>query len=218
MPLAGMDWFPAIWLGGCLFGVSVFLVGYLTPNYSHLHQSISELGARNAPYSWLVRWAGFIPLGLGFMLFSLQARELFSNNVSSILFLVIGLIIIIAGIFPTDPHNRRDTFSGKVHAIAVTALLFLLALAPFIFSISALYRNPPTGWFSVFSLSMGMLTLGFFGIMPNARCQQLTALHRKIFSRWIGSWCLVQGLHQRLLLSLFSVWWFVFSAVLALVD
>jgi hypothetical membrane protein len=214
MPLAGMDWLPAIWIGGGLFVVSVLLAGYLTPDYSHIHQSISELGERNAPHAWLVRWLGFVPLGLSFVLFARQSGDLFTNNIPFVIFLLMGIAVIIAGIFPTDPDNRRETISGKVHAIAVISLLFLLSLSPFIFSIPALYRNPLGRCFSVFSFLMGVLILGFLTALPNGSFPQLIIFHRKLFGGFIETRYHIQGLHQRLLLALFGIWWFIFSVIL----
>jgi len=216
IPLAGIEWLPAIWFGGCLFGLSILLAGYLTAGYSHVHRSLSELAATTAPYSWLVRWVGFIPLGLSFVLFARQTKDLFSSYVPSAIFLLIGLAIFIAGIFPTDPNNRRDTLPSKIHAIAVITLLFLLSLAPFTFSVSVLYRNPPAGWFLDFSLLMGILVLVFFVLLLNDVCPQLAALHQKLLGAFIKAWYPMQGLHQRLLLSLYFVWWAVFSLVLTL--
>lgn len=208
--------FPAVWLGGILFVVSILLAGHCTPGYSHLHQSISELGGRGAPCSRLVRWAGFVPFGLSFALFSLQAHDVFLNPYPSVLFLLIGFAIFLAGIFPTDPHNRRDTFSGKVHANAVMLLLFLLSLAPFALAFSALYRNPPADRFFIFSISMGMLGVGFLLTITKSGSQVPAAgLHQKARGEFVNDWRALQGLHQRILLTLHSVWWLVFTIVLS---
>ncbi len=40
------------------------LFGALVPNYSHLSDYISELGAIGMPQGWLVSWLGFLPTGL----------------------------------------------------------------------------------------------------------------------------------------------------------
>ena len=216
--LAELDWFPAIWFGGSLFGLSILLAGYLRAGYSHVHQSISELGTTGTPYSWLVRWVGFMSLGSSFVLFAHQTRDLFSSYAPSVIFLLTGLAVLISGIFPSDPNNRRDTLSGKGHALAVITLLFLLNLAPFTFSISTLYRTPPAEWFSVFSLLMGILTLGFLGILPNFDSPLILALHRRILGRLIVNWYPLHGLHQRLLLAMHFLWWLVFSRILTLLP
>jgi hypothetical protein len=213
--LTGNDWFPSIWVGGLLFIAVIFLAGYLTRGYSHFHQSISELAASNAPYAWLVRWGGFLPLGFSFLLFAHQTRTLFSSFLPSVLFLLIALVVSAAGIFPTDPHNRRDTFSGKIHASSVIALLCLLGIAPFALSFPALYRIPPVDWFFALSFWMGALLLGLLVILPGGDSQITTTSHRKTPEKPIEVWRSLHGLHQRILLSLHTVWWLVFTIVIA---
>ena len=194
--------------------MAVLLAGYLTPGYSHAYQSLSELAMPRAPYGWLVRWVGFVPLGLSFVLFSCQSGGLFSNHIPTVLFILTGLAVLFAGIFPTDPDNRRDTRSGKLHARAVIALLLLLNVAPFTFSISALYRNPPAGWFMIFSFLMGTLVLTFLVLSSNGMYRRLVSRFQRIPGGFEKSPFLMPGLHQRLLLSLHYIWWFVFSQVL----
>lgn len=212
--MAGAEPFPAIWLGGSLFVISVLVAGHFTPGYSHFHQSISELGEHSALFSGLVRWAGFVPFGSSFALYSLQTRDLFSSDIPSLIFLLTGLAIIIAGVFPTDAHNRQDTSSGKAHASAVISLLALLSLAPFAFSFPVFYRNPPADWFFVFSFSMGLLILGFLLVLPKGNSQNTTIFRQSGLGDFFRFWYPLQGLHQRILLSLYSIWWLVFSVVL----
>ncbi|MEW6085397.1 MAG: DUF998 domain-containing protein [Chloroflexota bacterium] len=216
MPLAGMALFPAVWLGGILFVISILLAGRFTPGYSYLHQSISELGGRSAPCSRLLRWVGFVPFGLSFALFSLQTHGLFLNRFPSVLFLLMGFAIFIAGIFPTDPYNRRDTFSGKAHASAVILLLFLLSLAPFALAFFALYRNPPPDWFFIFSISMGILGMGLLVmITKSGRQVPTTGLYQIAHGEFVHGLRSLHGLHQRILLTLHSVWWLIFTIVLS---
>ncbi|HSG43841.1 MAG TPA: DUF998 domain-containing protein [Anaerolineales bacterium] len=200
----GFDFLPAIFIGGILFVIVCLLAGYLTPGYSHTQQSISELGESSAVCGWLVRWVGFVPLGLSFIVFANQTIYLFSTYMPIVFFVLIGLAILIAGIFPTDPDNRRDTTSGKMHASAVITLLLFLSAAPFMFSIPAIYENPPSGWFLIFSFLMGMLTLTF-----------LVFSLKGLFKRLISPLHEMLGFQQRLLLLLHYIWWFVFSRILA---
>lgn len=199
---------PAILIGGGLFLAVILIAGHVSPGYSHARHSISELAAPGARFRGLVRWVGFVPLGFSFALFALQSRSWFSNPLPSALFLLTGLAIGFAGVFPTDPENRRDTASGKIHAGAVIVLLLFLSAAPFMFSISALYRNPPPGWFLVFSLGMGLL----ISILAIPSSNDILARQIMLFQRTLNP---VPGLPQRLLLFLDYIWWFVFSQMLA---
>jgi hypothetical protein len=198
---------PAILIGGCLFLAVILIAGYFTPGYSHARQSVSELAAPGARFRWLVRWVGFVPLGFSFALFAFQSRSWFSNALPSALFLLTGLAIVVAGVFPTDPENRRDTVSGKIHAGAVIVLLLLLSAAPFLFSISALHKNPPPGWFLVFSSGMGLL----ISVLAIPSTSDVLTRQIMLLQRTNP----VPGLPQRLLLILDYIWWFVFSQILA---
>jgi len=202
---------PVILFGVVLFCIVVLFSGYLTPDYSHFRQAISELGAPNAPYGWFVRWLGFIPLGISFIVFAFQFRKTFSNNLPLILFLLTGIAIIVAGIFPTDPQGRRDTLSAVIHAIAGISLLSLLSLTPLFLALSPLYRTPPKRWLLIFSFLMGTLVLTFFVMLPNGISPQLVALHQKILAGYFEIWYPLHGLHQRLLLILYFIWLLTFS-------
>ena len=202
---------PAIWFGALLFCIVIILAGYFNPSYSHFHQAISELGASDSPLAWMVRWLGFIPLGVSFVVFASQSRFTFSNRLPYWLFVLTGTAIMLAGIFPTDPHGRRDTFSGINHAIAGLLLLSLLSITPFLLTIPRLYRIPPKPWVFVFSFLMGILVLIFFVMLPNGISPQLIAFHQKILGDYFEIWYPMHGLHQRLLLFLYFIWLFVFS-------
>lgn len=199
---------PAILIGGGLFLAVILFAGYRTPGYSHARQSISELAAPGARFRWLVRWVGFVPLGFSFAFFAFQSRSWFSNPLPSVLFLLTGICTVLAGVFSTDPDNRRDTASGKIHAGAVIGLLLLLSAAPFLFSISSLYRNPPPGWFLFFSLGMGML----ISVLAIPSSNDILTRRIMRFRRTSNP---APGLQQRLLLLLDYIWWFVFSQILA---
>lgn len=202
---------PAVWFGALLFCAIILFAGYFTPGYSNLHQALSELGASDAPYALIVRWLGFIPLGISFIIFAFQYRSIFSINLPHWLFVFTGIAIVIAGIFPTDPQGRRDTFSGMVHAIAGIALLSLLSFTPLILTFPRLYKIPPPTWLSVFSFLMGSIVLIFFVMLPNGISPQLVAFHKNVLGDYFEIWYPMHGLHQRLLLLLYFIWLFVFS-------
>jgi hypothetical membrane protein len=202
---------PAVWFGTLLFCVVILLAGYLNPGYSHIHQAISELGASNAAHAWMVRWLGFIPLGVSFIVFAAQSRKTFFNNLPYLLFLLTGIAIIMTGIFPTDPHGRRDTFSGIVHAMVGISLLSILSITPLLLAFPRLYRIPPQCWVFAFSFLMGILILILFVMLPNGISPQLIAFHQKILGGYFEIWYPMHGLHQRLLLLLYFIWLFTFS-------
>lgn len=202
---------PAILYGAILFCCIILMAGYLTPGYSHSHQALSELGASNAPYALAVRWLGFIPLGVSFIFYAFQSQRLFSNRLLAALFLLTGLAIIVAGIFPTDPHGRRDTLSGLIHALAGIFLLSILSLTPLVLAFPGQYKIPPRKWLLVFSFGMGILVLIFFIMLPNGLSPQLASFHQKVLGKYFELWYPLHGLHQRLLLGIYFFWLLMFS-------
>jgi hypothetical membrane protein len=216
--MAGIRSKPAVWYCAILFCTIIFFAGFLTPGYSHIRQAISELGAPNAPYDWVVRWLGFVPLGMSFILYAFQSRRLFSNNLPFYLFLFIGIAIILAGVFPTDPKGRRDTVSGMIHAIAGITLLVFLSITPLVMTFRRLFRTPPQGWLVTFSFIMGILVTIFFVMLPNGISPQLVSFHQKILGDYFDVWYPLHGLHQRLLLFLYFIWLFVFSRSIAMLS
>ena len=202
---------PAVLYGVILFCCVILITGYLTPGYSQLHHALSELGAPNAPYARLVRWFGFIPLGVSFLIYADQSRRLFSNKLPIALFLLTGLAIIAVGIFPTDPHGRRDTISGIIHAIAGIFLLSVLSLTPLVLTFPGQYKTPPRSWLLVFSFVMGILVSVFFIMLPNGISPQLIEFHKKVLGDYFVIWYPLHGLHQRLLLGIYFVWLLISS-------
>jgi hypothetical membrane protein len=202
---------PAVWYGAILFFVVILFAGYLTPNYSHIRQAISELGAPNTPYDWAVRGLGFVPLGISFIAYAFQSRRSFSNDLPFYLFLFTGIAIILAGIFPTDPKGRRDTTSGMLHAIPGIVLLVLLCLTPLAMTFRRIFRVPPKNWLIVFSFVMGILVTVFFVMLPNGISPQLVSFHQRILGNYFEVWYPMHGLHQRILLLLYFIWLFIFS-------
>jgi len=209
--MAGLKNRPAVWYGVALFILVVLIAGMVTPDYSHFHQALSELGAHDAPLDSLVRWGGFVPLGASFIFYAFQARKSFSNHLPFYFFLLTGVAIIIAGIFPTDPRGRRDTLAGLIHAIAGISLLCLLSLTPLVMSFKRLYRNTPRRWLLIFSFVMGLMVSVFFVMLPNGIAPQLVEFHQKILGDYFEVWYPLHGLHQRLLLALYFLWLIVFS-------
>lgn len=93
--------------------------------------------------------------------------------------------------------------------------MILLGLAPFMFLSSAMYRHPQERWFILFSLILGLVAAGLFAIMPFGMKSQPAGLGQENLHQHIGMFLVMQGLHQRLLLTLHFIWWFVFTLNLA---
>lgn len=136
--------FMALLSVGCFAVVTLFVVwaAALTPNYSHVSQLISELGATDAPYALFVRVAGFLPAGLLLLAFIALAFRAIprSRPVSLSLFglalyaggyLVAAAFPCDAGCRPAEPSTSQliHNAGGLVGYLIAPVFLFTLARA-----------------------------------------------------------------------------------------
>jgi hypothetical membrane protein len=198
-------WVAPLWVFA-LFAI----IGKLTPDYSHAQQALSELGATGAPYALLIRIFGFGILGIALITLALAIRHDFLSDLPFYLLLLTGCAILTAGIFPTDPHGRRDTTAGLIHAITGLALLGILSVTPFIIAIPSIWKVRPTFWFSIFSITMGILISGLFFMLPNGISLTLIDLHHQILGRGFKEWYANHGIIQRIILGSYFIWLLIF--------
>lgn len=198
------------------FCAVILFAGAFTPNYSHSFQAISELAAPNAPYAWLVRFGGFIPLGLAFVLFALLYwRSASSKNpqkVICILFALTGLAIIAAGIFPTDVHGRRNSFAGMAHAIAGLILLVLISITPLIVAFTFDLRSHLRR-FKIFSLASSFVLIALFALLPNGISPAWIQFQKVVLGAFFTVWYQYQGLDQRALFLIYFLWLITFISL-----
>ena len=191
-------------------GVILF-AGIFTPGYSHSRQAISELAAPGAPYAGLVQFGGFIPLGLAFIWAAVTMGRSQNpgtfRNAFFVLFILTGLAIIAAGIFPTDVHGRRTSFSGMTHAIAGLFLLALICLTPLM---AALMKSVFSRGFRIYSLVSGLTLLALFFLLPNGISPALIQLQKMILGNGFDIWYKYQGIDQRMLFLVYFMWLGIF--------
>ena len=122
--------------------LSVVVAAALTPEYSHVSQFMSELGATGAPYELWVRFGGFLPAGLLLLAFCVAALGVLPRTHGALSGLI-GLSVyaagyLVASIFPCDPGCRPEepstsqlihNLGGLVGYILAPAFLFILARA-----------------------------------------------------------------------------------------
>jgi len=141
---------------------AVFVAGLLHPNYSHVNQPISALGAAGAPYRDVLNLGGLIPSGLLTFLFSLaMVRNIkpgTSLYISAGLVAVAGLGRFLAGIFPCDPGCLAFvSVPAKVHAVAGITALSAGAVAPLILAIGLRLRSSPFWYYMSLVFGLGSL-------------------------------------------------------------
>jgi len=134
--------FYAAGLGAFILLTFTIVGGAVFPQYSHASQFISELGARDAPHEYLVRFAGFLPVGILSCIYLLGAYTRLPRSTLTTLGLlgifVFALGYLAAAIFPCDPGCRpaEPSLSQGLHNLIGSAgyilspgFLFLFGLA-----------------------------------------------------------------------------------------
>jgi hypothetical membrane protein len=114
----------------------ILLLGFLDPEYSHLRNYISELGARDAPAAVLMNGIGTVLVGAllcGFSLALYRGIEPgFLATAGAALLASSGLAFIVVGLFPCDPGCSMVAPSAtmRVHVVAGTVAMSAQTLAP----------------------------------------------------------------------------------------
>jgi hypothetical membrane protein len=176
-----------------LFTLLVVVESLLRPGYSQLADVISDLGV--GPYS-MIQNLNFIATGLliGLFAFSIKtnlpaksgtkksdaARSIVIATVGTI---IAGLTLVLWAWFPDD------YFFFWIHTGASFIAFFSLSAAQ-IFAWRALRRNPSWGWYSKFSLIVGVLTL----------------IAIFVFTLTLGTWTSFQGLAERFVVAVPFIW------------
>lgn len=105
--------------GSLIFFLTTLVGGLLFPEYSHIHQYISESYAADAEFGFQLRWLGFIPSGILFCLFFIFNYRYLNQTIYSKLgtlgfFVLYGIGTILCGIFycdagclPEEPSNSQ---------------------------------------------------------------------------------------------------------------
>lgn len=111
-------------LSVAFFVLTTIIGGFLYPNYSHISQFISESYAVDAPKADLLRYFGYIPSGILFILFSLfSIKKLPESGLKTIGFIGVGFGYgfgtIICSIFNCDagcnPKFINPSLSQFIH-------------------------------------------------------------------------------------------------------
>lgn len=121
-------------VGPLLFWLVVFLLGALTPDYSHMSDFISTLGAVGAPYADVQR-VNFVVLGLAIGAVALKLHRWFDDrrrpSLGTMLLALFGLGIIGAGVFPShpaDPGSTTELLHNAASGVGLFAGLLGIAL------------------------------------------------------------------------------------------
>ncbi|WP_019531532.1 DUF998 domain-containing protein [Dasania marina] len=188
--------------------VGVAISGYIYPNYSHLHQAMSELGAVGSATQFMSPLINNYPLGLLFIAFGIAVIKSFALSTlaktSGVLIVVHGIASIAAGYFPCDAGclPKQASLSQQLHNTA--GLIMFLSL--FIANALWLYLGHTllaSKGFIIFSLLCLITAIAMLPLMANAiATDQLFGLFQRI--NYAASACWLAGLAYTLKQQAFS--------------
>lgn len=139
----------------------MILLGFFEPEYDHISQSMSELGAIGAKYAIIMNTLGF-PL-VGFLLISFSIGLHYKMPTGKFTLLGPSLMIIsssslfLTGVFRCDPGCIDTTIVGVTHSIFATIAAILMMVSP-ITLIPRIYKDPIWSHYIWFFWVISLLT------------------------------------------------------------
>jgi hypothetical membrane protein len=194
--------------GPLLFAVVVVVTADLQPEYDHMSQLMSELGASDSAYSALMNIGGFMIPAVFILLFAMSlARWHFSSSSSrmgSILIALFAVAMFSAGLFSCDPGCQFESPSTHqiVHRI-VSLFGFVCLVSSTFFWGSHLRRISSQRRFAVYTLVTGLLAIVLLVLVVlSVETRTGTGLFQRLFIGallgWLAvfSWRIERGYHH----------------------
>jgi hypothetical membrane protein len=187
--------------------VVTILAGTLRPDYNHLDQFISELGATGTPYAGLMNYGGFLPTGIAFLAFAVSIRSLTpqtrTTSLAAFLLLVFAMGSITAGLAPCDVGCPQGTgsLSNMIHDNA--SPLAFLALIVAVATLGMYFRRVPewrTLWLYSIGTSLASLAL-MIALIASLETRALTGLWQRLLLVILFVWSTKVSIRHHLLLS-----------------
>jgi hypothetical membrane protein len=185
--------------GPILFSIIAVVSAALRPDYSHISNFISELGANGTSRAALMNYAGFIPAGLMLVAFGIAlAATLPRDNlriVVSILVALFGAGIVADGIIACDPGcpQAGGSLENLVHNL-IAPIAFLCAIIAAAI-VGVRYRSV-SEWrnLSRYSLATSVVALCFLiSLAASVESRLLTGLWQRLLLATLFSWLIVIG-------------------------
>ncbi|WP_223669922.1 DUF998 domain-containing protein [Kangiella shandongensis] len=180
-----------VWLAA-----TTIIAGYFYPDYSHISQFISELGATGSPHGPYVNYLGFIPtelfiLGFVYCCFKVMPKTK-SNLTGLILITIYALSLGLTALFPCDFQCEADepTLSHNIHIIVSLPGYFCAILAMFVIASGATPLTKTTS-FKATGMTIGIFaTLALVNLNPEL---SQAGLYQRILESLIYGWLIYFG-------------------------
>jgi len=179
------------------FATSIIIAGHFYPNYSHVSQFISELGATGSPDGTLVNYLGFIPtelLILSFVTIGFSVLPKTKKNAAGLILIAIYAFTLgIAAMFPCDFGCGPEVSSVSHRIHILSAILGYSCAIAAIFLISSGSNDwSKSKYFSTAGYILGILAIAAF-INLNPEFNMVGAIQR-VLEISIYTWLILLGL------------------------
>lgn len=178
LPLLGL--IATIWIS-----LGVYIAAKFYPNYSHINQFCSELGAAGSPTEKLSPRINNYPLGVIFSVFGWYLTQIPNADgflvATGILIIIHGIGTWLAGFFPMDkdPYTTTPSTACNMHSWAGFAMLIALLVAPVLIAFSS---SPQfTLWFKAGSVATVVVAVFFMVKTASAyKTQKQVGLYQRL--------------------------------------
>jgi len=183
-------------VGPLLFTVVVIISAYNRPDYGHLHNFISELGASNTSGNGLMNLCGFIVSGVLFCCFAVALLKIsprrFVPKFGAFLIFIFGFGMALAGIFSCDPGcPSAGSLESLIHD-RVSAVTFLSAILGILLSGVWFRKTPIFKSISLYTLLTGILSAVLLVLMISSfESRHYTGLWQRLLLTSIFIWTVV---------------------------
>jgi hypothetical protein len=197
----------AICVIACLGDIVITsIIGLFYPGYSHLRNTLSQMGASISPVS-VVMSIWWIVDGLLFVLFGILFGKIYPNDKFSKMasWLIIAYGIgegICSGLFPVDYSSNSINIASEIHIVLSGLGVLALLLLPFVFQkVFDKHLYPKFFRLSYFAFFAGLLFMVLFSV---AKMYDFTD---NFFAQYKGLW-------QRLITLNFYVYFLVLALII----
>jgi hypothetical membrane protein len=186
-------------LGPAVFSLVTFISAMLRPGYSHLNNTISELGATGTEYANFMNYSGFIPTGLMFALFGVAFTKVLPTGrfvlAAGVLITLFGFGMSAAGVFSCDAGwpqaggSVEQSIHDAIGPIMFLCIILAAAILGFYFRSTSIFQH--LGTYSIFT-SISALAF-MFALMSSIETRTLSGLWQRLMIADVFLWCGIMG-------------------------
>ena len=180
-----------------IFAILIIIAGLFRPEYSHLVNFVSELGAVGASYA-IIQRINFMLVGFLIIVFAIGLHKGIAKGKGSIigplLVGIFGLSAVLSGIFSTDPI-QPGSFSDNMHMLS-SAIGSTAAIIGFFVISDRLEKNSSWKGFRHFSILIAVVAIlvsvvgnGILGVLG------YPGLSQRLYMAVLFLWIEVMAIH-----------------------